>query len=123
MRIDDFYTDFSQEEERKLFEQVLLEFQADNNLPDTFNERKSTYRLLHLARSMVIGVDPLPSRQTLGGKALGRYAVACENIERAHLLGCMLWLYGKQVNYGLFKAGSRHDGVAIAQQMEQVMKR
>ncbi|ETM46940.1 hypothetical protein L914_08262, partial [Phytophthora nicotianae] len=43
MRIDDFYTDFSQEEERKLFEQVLLEFQADNNLPDTFIERKSTY--------------------------------------------------------------------------------
>ncbi|ETP16939.1 hypothetical protein F441_08519 [Phytophthora nicotianae CJ01A1] len=93
MRIDDFYTDFSQEEERKLFEQVLLEFQADNNLPDTFIERKSTYRLLHLAHSMAIDVDPLPSRQTLGGKALGRYAVACENIERAHLLGCMLWLY------------------------------
>ncbi|ETM36196.1 hypothetical protein L914_17062 [Phytophthora nicotianae] len=149
VRIDDFYTGFSHEEERKLFERVLLEFQADNNLPDTFIERKSTYRLLHLAHKMAIDVDPLPSRKTQGGKVLDLYAVACEdydiatqkecqqnsesrvnflsdvwqNIAQAHLLGCMLWLYGKQVIYGLFKTGSRHDGVAIAQQMKQVMKK
>ncbi|ETN18585.1 hypothetical protein PPTG_04144 [Phytophthora nicotianae INRA-310] len=76
VRIDDFYTGFSHEEERKLFERVLLEFQADNNLPDTFIERKSTYRLLHLAHEMAIDVDPLPSRKTQGGKVLDLYAVA-----------------------------------------------
>ncbi|KAE9066227.1 hypothetical protein PF006_g30289 [Phytophthora fragariae] len=146
-RIDDYYVGFFEENERQLFERVILEFQADNNLPDTFIERKSTYRLLHLAHTMMIDVSPLPNRKKLGGPVLDRYALACEddestallecqkttegrvnflsdvwqNIARAHLLGCLLWLYGKQLTYGLFQTGSRHDGVAIAAQMERVM--
>ncbi|KAE9335231.1 hypothetical protein PR003_g13114, partial [Phytophthora rubi] len=134
-RIDDYYVGFFEENERQLFERVILEFQADNNLPDTFIERKSTYRLLHLAHTMMIDVSPLPNRKKLGGPVLDRYALACEddestallecqkttegrvnflsdvwqNIARAHLLGCLLWLYGKQLTYGLFQTGSRHD--------------
>ncbi|ETK92296.1 hypothetical protein F441_04395 [Phytophthora nicotianae CJ01A1] len=82
LRFENFYPSFYQEEERKLFEQVLLELQADNNLPDTFIERKSTYRLLHLVHSMTIDVAPLPSRKKLGGKVL---AGACEDDDTAAL--------------------------------------
>ncbi|KAE8893831.1 hypothetical protein PF003_g22379 [Phytophthora fragariae] len=87
-RIDDYYVGFFEENERQLFERVILEFQADNNLPDTFIERKSTYRLLHLAHTMMIDVSPLPNRKKLGGPVLDRYALACEDDESTALLEC-----------------------------------
>ncbi|KAE8875793.1 hypothetical protein PF003_g40089 [Phytophthora fragariae] len=71
-RIDDYYVGIFEGNERQLFERVILEFQADNNLPDTFIERKSTYRLLHLAHTMMIDVSPLPNRKKLGGPEAGK---------------------------------------------------
>ncbi|KAE9000785.1 hypothetical protein PF011_g14032 [Phytophthora fragariae] len=40
-----------------------------------------------------------------------------QNIAREHLLGCQLVLFGFMLTYGLFATGSRHDGLAIAEQM------
>ncbi|GMF51196.1 unnamed protein product [Phytophthora fragariaefolia] len=46
-----------------------------------------------------------------------------QNISREHLLGCQLLLFGRSLTYRLPKAGSRHDGLAIAQEMVAILKR
>ncbi|OWZ08252.1 hypothetical protein PHMEG_00019234 [Phytophthora megakarya] len=44
-----------------------------------------------------------------------------QGIARLHVLGCMIAMFATIVSYGLFVTGSRHDGIAIAQPMENVM--
>ncbi|KAF4033149.1 hypothetical protein GN244_ATG11532 [Phytophthora infestans] len=64
--IDEFYVGISQADEMKLLIRYILEFQADNNLPDSFIERQTTARMLRHANKMSGGIDPLPKRKTFG---------------------------------------------------------
>ncbi|KAE9156911.1 hypothetical protein PF002_g33492, partial [Phytophthora fragariae] len=45
-RIDQFFSGASSDAEGEIFMRLLVEFQADNRLPDSFIERLSTARLL-----------------------------------------------------------------------------
>ncbi|EEY55774.1 uncharacterized protein PITG_09755 [Phytophthora infestans T30-4] len=44
-----------------------------------------------------------------------------QNISKDHLLGCQLALFGVLLTYALLPAGNRHHGIAIADQLEQVV--
>ncbi|POM79205.1 Hypothetical protein PHPALM_3172 [Phytophthora palmivora] len=149
-RIDQFFTGASRDAEREIFMKLLVEFQADNGIPETFIERLSTVRLLRHVSKMTADVMPVPTRKKLGGAILDAYALDCEtqdssalrevqgcgegarvnflgdvwqNISRAHLLGCQLVLFGSGMTYVLLQTGSLHDAIAIAQQMESVMEK
>ncbi|ETP45095.1 hypothetical protein F442_08425 [Phytophthora nicotianae P10297] len=45
-----------------------------------------------------------------------------QNISKDHLLGCQLSLFGELLTYDLLPAGDRHDGIAIAEQFENVLE-
>ncbi|ETK87201.1 hypothetical protein L915_08320 [Phytophthora nicotianae] len=45
-----------------------------------------------------------------------------QNISKDHLLGCQLSLFGELLTYDLLPAGDRHDGIAIAEQLENVLE-
>ncbi|ETL88842.1 hypothetical protein L917_12128, partial [Phytophthora nicotianae] len=126
-------------------ERLLVEFQADNRLPDLFISRPSTRNLFAFLNALSVASSP--SRQVLGGRIIDRCAkTAFEddksiirraqflteakvnflsdvwmNIARMHLLGCQISLYGAVCAIGLFPTSDRHDGVAIAEHMEKVM--
>uniref|UniRef100_K3WLF3 DUF659 domain-containing protein n=1 Tax=Globisporangium ultimum (strain ATCC 200006 / CBS 805.95 / DAOM BR144) TaxID=431595 RepID=K3WLF3_GLOUD len=44
-----------------------------------------------------------------------------QNISKHHVLGCQLTLFGSLYTYSLEEVGSRHDGIAIAQQLESAL--
>ncbi|POM79007.1 Hypothetical protein PHPALM_3396 [Phytophthora palmivora] len=67
-------------------------------------------------------LQALSNRLAYSGGRLNFLSDVWKNIAKVHLLGCMLVLVGTIVIYGLFTTGSRHDGIAIAQQMEKVNK-
>ncbi|KAG2796906.1 hypothetical protein PC116_g29160 [Phytophthora cactorum] len=91
----------------------------------------------------------LPSRRILGGRLLKEHAKRCfekaiealttmqtntegrvnlssgvwMNIAKEHLLGVQLTLFGVALTYALPPAGDRHDGLAIAEELEKIMKK
>eukprot|EP00644_Phytophthora_capsici_P015190 jgi/Phyca11/128330/e_gw1.75.156.1 len=126
-------------------ERLLVEFQAGNFLPDIFIERDCTKALLEF---LCPGISVyLPSRKVLGGRILKAHAALCydlekkrllnkqattggqvnflsdvwQNVSREHLLGCQLSLFGSVLTYAMPKTGSRHDGLAIAEEMEDII--
>ncbi|OWZ13997.1 hypothetical protein PHMEG_00012590, partial [Phytophthora megakarya] len=119
------------------FERLLVQFQADNFLPDRFIERKPTIRFFVFLNKACSKAQP--SRMVLGGRLLGKhstvveeeqfehcetdkYLVVDQDISKSHLLGCQLGLFGTMANYDLYSTKSSHDGLVIAEQMEIVMK-
>jgi hypothetical protein len=46
-----------------------------------------------------------------------------QNVSKVHLFGSQLSLFGEVVVFGVDRVGDRHDGLAIAEQMEQVLLR
>jgi hypothetical protein len=122
----------------------LIEFQAENRLPDTFNERPSTLRFIGSLNAAA--VERLPARRALTD-LLNKYAAEVsaeealgvmelqnisggrvnflrdvwQNIVKIHLLGCQLALFGAILAFGLFPTGSRHDGFTLAKQIEKLM--
>ncbi|RLN86611.1 hypothetical protein BBJ28_00024937 [Nothophytophthora sp. Chile5] len=127
------------------FHKLLVEFQADNRLPDTFIARPSTRRLLQFINPACAAA--LPSRRLLGGSILDTYETKAseedvaalremqdkteglvnflsdvwKNVSKTHLLGCQLALFGIISTIGLDATNSRHDGLALAEQMERIM--
>ncbi|POM67214.1 Hypothetical protein PHPALM_16826 [Phytophthora palmivora] len=134
---DNVFTD----EELKDFHRLLIQFQADNYLPDRFIEKKSTRRLFIFLNKTC--VSALPKRKDMG-RILDKFSTVEEEGQlqalsnrlaysggRLNFLsdvwqniakGVCLLIFGTIVTYGLFATGSRHDGIAIAQQMENVIK-
>jgi len=132
--------------EKGTFERLLAEFQAENLLPDGFVEHGSTRRLLDFVCPGISSY--LPSRHRQGRSILTAHAKHCsaaetkalvnvqketggrvnflsdvwQNVSRDHLLGCQLTLFGQTMSYALPGVGNRHDGVAIADELERVMK-
>ena len=128
------------------FHNLLLEFMAETNLPESFVARHSFKRLVSFCNPQCAKV--LPTRQLLGGRILDNYAEAAdttsqdalkrqqtkqsgkrvnflsdgwENISKDHILGVILSLAGTCITFGTFACGSRHDGLAIAEQLENVL--
>lgn len=64
----------------------------------------------------------LKHRVTFSGGRLNVLSDVWQNVAKMHLLGCMLAIFGTIFTFGLFSTGSRHDGLAIGEQMESVMK-
>jgi hypothetical protein len=128
------------------FHSLLLEFQAETNLPESFVSQQSFRRLIKFYN--VEAAKALPTRQLLGGPILNKYADkvdssdhaalkaaappssgkrvnflsdAWENIAKTHILGVILSLVGLCVMFGTFTCGSRHDGLAIAEHLENIL--
>jgi hypothetical protein len=133
-------------EEKIKFHSLLLEFQAEANLLESFVNRQSFRRLIKLCNAEA--AKALPTRQLLGGPILNKYAnkvdssdhavleVAAplglgkrvnflsdtwENIAKMHILGVILSLVDLCVTFGTFICGSRHDGLAIAEHLESIL--
>ncbi|KAF1784838.1 hypothetical protein GQ600_10735 [Phytophthora cactorum] len=53
----------SHEAEGEIFMRLIVKFQADNRLPDSFIERLSTVRLLHRVSKMIADIFPLLSHK------------------------------------------------------------
>jgi len=70
--ISRFFSVAHNSEDTHEFERLLLEFQADNQLPDTFVDRLSTKRLLTFMNP--VSAASIPSRRLLGGRILDEYA-------------------------------------------------
>ncbi|KAG3111280.1 hypothetical protein PI125_g9301 [Phytophthora idaei] len=92
----------------------LLEFQADNCLPDSFIERPSTLRFIESLNADA--VDHLPARKTMGGPMLTKYAAEVTAEEDEDLA-----LFGAVTTIGLFPTVSSHDGFTLARQLETIM--
>ncbi|KAG3085104.1 hypothetical protein PI125_g19336 [Phytophthora idaei] len=129
-----------------IFWRLLLEYQAEALLPDSFVELMSFKRLLVFLNARCGGRGAMPHRHILDGRVLTEYADlhsieqrdnvraiqnrsggrvnflsdVWETIAQAHVLGCMVALFGRLMTFGLRPAGDRHDGLATAQQMEGV---
>jgi len=129
------------------FESLLVEFQADHKLPDTFIAKDSTVRLIEFLCTGASRFSPAP--RTLGGRVLDERAALCQakaetklksvqnrtggrvnllsdvwmNVAKVHLLGCQLSLLGHTVSYQLAKVGARHDGLALAEQMDGILQK
>lgn len=130
--------------QKQELERLLVEFQAGNFLPDMFIERTCTIALLEFLWPGITAY--LLSRRVMGGRITKSHAAHCrdiqtqklkeeqtntggfvnflsdvfQNISREHVMGCQFLLFGKTLTYALPKAGSRHDGVAMAQEMESI---
>jgi hypothetical protein len=144
-QIDTYYAPFFSDHKREEFERLLIEFQAENFLPATFVGKLSTKRLFRFLNSA--SERAMPDRHAMGSRILDKYSMAgaqtsreellarqqstggrvnllsdvWQNVAKQHLLGCHLSLFGTIVNYGLFPTTSRHDGIAIAQQLESIV--
>ncbi|KAG1688965.1 hypothetical protein DVH05_002951 [Phytophthora capsici] len=99
-------------------ERLLVEFQADNRLPDTFISLPSTRNLF--AFLMALSVASSPSRQVLGGRILDirRTQFLTEakdvwmDIARIHLRGCHISRHGDRelARFGLESVRQRSEG-------------
>jgi hypothetical protein len=128
------------------FHSLLLEFQAEANLPESFVSRQSFWHLIKFCNAEAAKV--LPTRQLLGGPILNKYidkvdsgdhatlkaaappgsrkrvnflSDAWENIAKMHILGVILSLAGLCITFDTFTCGSRHDGLAIAEHLESIL--
>ena len=128
-------------------ERALVEYQHDNLLADTFIDKQSTIAFFE---EIAPGIKQyMPSRRVLGGRILGDHAARCEandekllrcvqaktggrvnllsdvwqNIAKNHLMGCQLSLFGRVYTFEVAAVGDRHDGVAIAKQLEGIMNK
>jgi hypothetical protein len=145
-QIDNYYTPLFSDDKREEFERLLIEFQAENFLPTSFIEKGSTKRLLKFLNSA--SVRAMPTRHALRTRILDKYSLTgdqssrevllerqqstggrvnllsdvWQNVAKKHMLGCHFGLFGTIVNYGLFPTTSRHDGIAIAQQLEAIIE-
>ncbi|KAK1934141.1 hypothetical protein P3T76_011344 [Phytophthora citrophthora] len=100
--IRDYFDNVFSDEKHEEFERLLIQFQADNYLPDRFVENKNP--------------PALPKRKDMN-RILDKYSRADEEDQFVALKNRLEF-----INFGLFSTGSRHDGVAIGEQMESVMK-
>lgn len=134
--------------EKDMLWRLLLEYQAESCLPDSFVESMSFRRLLVFLNARCRSPGVIPHRHVLGGRILNEYADlhsaeqrdtvraiqtqsggrvnflsdVWETVAKEHVLGCMITLFGCTMTYGLRPAGDRHDGLSLAQQMEVVME-
>jgi hypothetical protein len=133
-------------EEKIEFHSLLLEFQAEANLHESFVSRKSFRHLIKFCNAEATKV--LPTWQLLGGPILNKYADkvdsgdhaalkaaappgsgkhinfmsnAWENIAKTHILGVIPSLAGLCVTFGTFTCGNRHVGLAIAEHLENIL--
>ncbi|POM61563.1 hypothetical protein PHPALM_29402 [Phytophthora palmivora] len=138
--IREYFDNVFTDEELEDFHRLLIQFQADNYLPDqnihpsfiflnkacvsALPKRKDMGRILDKFSTVEEEgqLQALSNRLAYSGGRLNFLSDVWQNIAKVHLLGCMLALFGTIVTYGLFATGSRHDGIAIAQQMENVIK-
>ncbi|OWZ07595.1 hypothetical protein PHMEG_00019998 [Phytophthora megakarya] len=104
--IVEYFPEASTQDERKRLEQILIEFQVDNNLPHKFVKRPSTFHLVNLFSKP---------------KDICELRLCKKKQVAEPIIVLMLTLYGHELTYGLFKIGSRHDGLAITENMENVM--
>ncbi|KAL3664104.1 hypothetical protein V7S43_010988 [Phytophthora oleae] len=134
-----------------MFWRLLLECQAEALLPDSFVELMSLRRLLVFFNVRCGGIGAIPHRHVLSGRVLNEYAEqhsmeqrdsvrAIQNrsggrvnflsdvwetiakLHVLHVLGCIVAFFERILTYDLKATGDRHDGLAIAQQMEGVIK-
>ncbi len=128
------------------FHNLLLEFQVEANLPESFVSRQSFWRLIKFCNAEA--TKALPTRQLLGGPILNKYADkvdssdhatlkamtppglrkhfnflsdAQENIAKTHILSVILSLAGLCVTFGTFTCGSQHDNLAIVEHLESIL--
>ncbi|GMG15955.1 unnamed protein product [Phytophthora fragariaefolia] len=132
--------------EIKCLENALIEAHAANKLSDRLMEDPAILRFLELVCPGISKI--LPSRHVLGKRILMEHAKRYQeieveslksvvkktggwvnilsdgwmNIKKEHLVGCQLSLFGVILTYGLYPAGDEHHGIAIAMQLEQVLK-
>ncbi|KUF95147.1 ALA-interacting subunit 3 [Phytophthora nicotianae] len=129
------------------FLQLLVEFQAENCLADSFIGKDSTVRLIEQLEPRL--VEHIPSRRTLGGQLLNTHADQLikgesdevkglqlrsggranflsdgwQDVGKRHLLGAHIGLFGSFTTLGLFPTETqRLDGLALASRMEKIME-
>lgn len=131
---------------KKLWHNLVLEFQAESLLAASFVELPSFKRMITFANTKC--ATALPNRRQLGGSILDNYSTASiadeeallrntqkdglrvnvlsdgwQSIAKTHLLGVMLSLQGIISTYGTFACGHRHDAIALAEQVEELIVR
>jgi len=84
-------------EEKIEFHNLLLEFQAKANLPESFVNRQSFRRLIKFCNVEVI--KALPTRQLLGGPILNKYADKVDSGDHVVLKVAAPPGSGKRVNF------------------------
>ncbi len=84
-------------EEKIEFHSLLLEFQAEANLPESFVSRQSFWRLIKFCNAEV--AKALPTRQLLGGPILNKYAHKVDLGDRVALKVATPPGSGKRVNF------------------------
>ncbi len=65
----------------------------------------------------------LKQKQQYTGGRVNLLSDVWQNSARVHLLGCQLSLFSTVLTVSLDELGSRHDGVAIAKQMDQIIEK
>ncbi|OWZ04661.1 hypothetical protein PHMEG_00023399 [Phytophthora megakarya] len=127
--------------EIKEVERSLVELHADQHLPDRFVEQDSLLcpgvtdvlpsgrvlgggiRKEHAVRRSKKDVQTLAAIQTDSGGRVNLLSDVWQNVSKVHLLGAQLVLFGVLLTYSLEPVGDRHDGIAIAQDLEKLLKR
>ncbi|POM81752.1 Hypothetical protein PHPALM_240 [Phytophthora palmivora] len=124
-------------------ERVLVEFQSGNFLPDLFIERPCSKALLEYLCPGITAYLPsrrvalrgttlhvvakfkqkqLEEEQNNSGGVVNFLSDVWQNTTREHVMSCQHLLFGRLLTYALPKAaGSRHDGVVIAQKMDTIL--
>lgn len=115
--IREYFDNLFTEEKQEEFERLLVQFQADNCLPDRFVEKGSTVRLfMFLNRTCATALPKrkemtrildkysrveeeeqlvaLKHRVTFSGGRLNVLSDVWQNVAKMHLLGCMLAIFG-----------------------------
>ncbi|KAJ0412547.1 hypothetical protein ATCC90586_006914 [Pythium insidiosum] len=121
---------------------LLVVFQHSNRLADLFIENDATVALLTFLCPGISAV--MPSRRVLGGRMLRDVARQCaekeirelkgkqeyyggrvnllsdvwQNVKKRHVLACQLSLFGATHTFAMVQVGSRHDGLVIAEELE-----
>ncbi|EEY67332.1 uncharacterized protein PITG_04340 [Phytophthora infestans T30-4] len=112
-----------------LFWRLLLEFQAEALLPNSFVQLRAVPHR-HIIGGRVLDEcaeqHSIEQRENVravqSGGRVNFLSDVWETIAKQHVLGCMVTLFGCVMNYGLRPTGDRHDGLAIAEQMEEVIE-
>ncbi|GMF41483.1 unnamed protein product [Phytophthora fragariaefolia] len=104
--------------EKLIFWRLLLEFQAEALLPDTFVALMSFRRLLVFLNARCGVPGAVPHRHILGGRVLDEHA-DLHSIEQRDTVRS---IQNRSGGRGVRPADDRHDGIAIAQQMEGVLE-
>ncbi|ETL32929.1 hypothetical protein L916_14553 [Phytophthora nicotianae] len=116
-----YYDNIFTKEKQEELERLLVQFQADNCLPDRFVEKGSTVRqFTFLNRACATA---LPKRKEMT-RILDKYSHVEEEEQLVALKHRMTSsaIFGTIFTFGLFSTGSTDDGLAIGEQMESVMQ-